>query len=173
MKRRKALQNIVIISSGMALLPACSSDEVLARPTYSNLPLDNDQSNFIAYLTRMILPKDGLDINTPEPTSHFVLKMLNDCYAPEDIEKYISGMKLFKQYIQDEYKISFKRLNPQQQILAFTELTESNIFPKNLQYFLNTTKSLTIRHFTSSEFFMKNYLDFEFVPGRYTGCVAL
>jgi len=30
---------------------------------------------------------------------------------------------------------------------------------------------LTVQHFASSEYFLKNYMEFEFIPGRYSGCL--
>ncbi len=171
MKRRQAIQNIAIISSSLALMPACN---FVDEPVFENVPLEPDESKLLKWLTEAILPKDGEpQITTPEPTYQFVLSMINDCFDPEDIQKYLTGLKLFYQYIKDEYQMFYSGLNPEQHILLFTEVSKSEMLPESLQYFLNTTKQLTVRHFTTSEYFLKNHLDFEFVPGRYNGCVPL
>lgn len=170
MNRRKAIRNIAIVSTGIVLLPAC---EMESLPVYENLALEPQQLDLIDWLTNAILPKEGLEISTPESTSDFVLTMLNDCYAPEDIRQYLAGSKIFVQYVKDEYGISYKKLNPEQSILLFSEIMKSGLLPESLKFFLATTKQLTVRHFTSSEYFMKNHLDFEFAPGRYLGCVRV
>ena len=171
MKRRQAIRNIALISSAAAFMPACNLTGEQA--VYENIPLDSEQLQLVEWLTSAILPKGELEIQTPETTPRFVLGMINDCFDPKDIQKYLTGLKIFAQYVQDEYQTSYKSLNPEQHILLFSKIMQSEVLPKSLRYFLSTTKQLSIRHFTSSEYFMKNYLDYEFVPGRYSGCVNL
>ena len=168
MKRRKAIQQIGILSASLALLPACN---VETWPTYDNIPIDVSQQKLIARLTQAILPQGETAVSLPEPTPHFVLTMINDCYAPEDIQKYMIGLNIFEQYVQDDYQKNFDQLNPEQTVLLFTEISESPLLPKSVKYFLNTTKHLTVQQYTTSEYFMKNHLKFEFVPGRFHGCV--
>lgn len=170
MNRRKAIRNLAIISSGIILLPACEADSL---PVYENLTLDRQQLDLVDWLTNAILPKEGLEISTPESTPEFVLTMINDCFSPEDIQKYLEGSKVFIQHVQDKYRTSFDGLNPEQQILLFSEISQSEHLPESLDFFLSTTKQLTVRHFTTSENFMKNHLEFEFAPGRYLGCVPV
>lgn len=172
MKRRKAIQNLALISAGMALLPGCDFEQ---WPVFENLMLEKDQLRLVDQLTRAILPQGGEGmpvVSTPEPTAHFVLRMVNDCYDARDVRRYVAGLKLFQQYVQDTYKTSFKSLNPQQHVLLLTEVQTDEHLPKSLKYFLSTTKNLSVRHFTTSEYFMKNHLRYEFAPGRYLGCVA-
>ena len=169
MKRRQVIKNIALASSGVFLLPACKLTDPL--PTYTNLPLDADQLALMDWLTDAILPKGELPISTPEPTTHFVLTMINDCFNPEGIQKYLTGLRIFNQYLQDEYPSPYQNLNAEQHILLFAKIEKSDLLPESMHYFLNTTKGLTVQHFASSEYFLKNYLDFEFIPGRYSGCV--
>lgn len=171
MNRRTAIRNIGLVTAGFSILPACDFTE--DPPVYDRVPLEKEQYHLIEWLTQAILPAGEPQIATPEPTTHFVLTMLNDCYAPEDIAKYLEGLTLFDQQIRDEYDTTFKKLIPEQQVLLFTEISKSEILPENLQYFLDTTKRLSVRHFTTSEYFMVNHLDFEFVPGRFKGCVPV
>lgn len=171
MKRRKAIRDLAILSAGVAMLPSCELDKI---PVYSNIPLEPEQREFMSWVTQSILPfGNEPSIITPESTQHFVLTMVNDCFEPEEIEEYSSGFKLLNQYILDEYGINYRGLNSEQRILMFTEISNSEIVPKSLQFFLNSTKDLCIRHFTSAQYFMENHLYYEFVPGRFNGCVPL
>ena len=124
-------------------------------------------------LTRAILPTGDLPLNTPESSAEFVLRMVNDCSEPEEILEYQVGMKVFAQFVQDKYGQTFEALNAEQHFLVFAEIMQSEIVPDSLKYFLENTKRWTVRHFTTSEYFMKNHLGFEFVPGRFTGCVPV
>ena len=40
-------------------------------------------------------------------------------------------------------------------------------------FFINTTKHLSITHFTTSEFYLTEYLNYEYAPSRYIGCVTI
>lgn len=171
MKRRELIRNIALVSAGITLMPACNLE--ISRPVYENIPLDNEQWKLLSRLTKAILPKGELPVTTPETTPDFVLTMINDCFEPRDIQKYLTGLRVFQQYLRDEYDLPFQRLNPEQHLLLFSKIEQSELLPESLQYFLHTTKQLTVRHFTSSEYYLKNYLDFEFVPGRYLGCVRV
>jgi len=167
MKRRKAIQNMAIVSSSLLLLPGCQVGESL--PTYSNIPLEGDDRKFLKRMINAILPQGENPVSTPETTSHFILTMVNDCYKPKEITKFVRGMKLFEQHIKDDYQESFQEMNDNQYVLLFTEVTNSPIFPKSMKYFLSTTKSLTVRHYTTSQYFLKEKMDWEFAPGRYLG----
>jgi len=168
MKRREAIQNIFLLSAGLALLPNCQMEE--KGPVYANVPLEKGQRTLMNLLTDAILPRTGTAITTPESTTDFILTMLNDCTAPEAIQKYLLGMKEFQLGIKALHDTTFKKLAPEKQLELFTSLGESEKMTDAAKDFFNHTAGMTRRHFTSSEYFMKNRLDFEFVPGRYLGC---
>lgn len=168
MKRRKAVQSLAMITGGIAFLPGCSFEE--QEPTFDQLNLAPGDYRLVEQLTQAILPIGETPIITPEPTATFVLNMVNDVYSDEEGIRFTRGLGLFKQLIKDEYQKDFSELNPAQHMLLFTEITHAAIYPKSLKYFLSTTKHLTVRHYTGSQYFMTEKFDFEFAPGRYLGC---
>ncbi len=168
MKRREAIQNMFLLSAGLALLPNCQMEE--KGPVYANVPLEKGQRTLMNLLTNAILPREGTEVTTPETTTDFILTMLNDCSSPEDIQEYLLGMKEFQMSIKELYNTSFKKMEPTQQLELFKSLGESEKITDAAKAFFNKTVGATRQHFTSSEYFMKNRLDFEFVPGRYLGC---
>jgi len=66
--------------------------------------------------------------------------------------------------------IAFSELPAEKVTELFSDLKTSETIPEELKYFFSTTNQLTQKHFTSSEYYQKKYLDFEFAPGRYEGC---
>lgn len=169
MERRKAVQNLALIAGGIAFLPGCSLEET--EPVFDRLALVPGDYRLVSEVSSAILPQGESPIETLEPTADFVLTMVNDVFSEKESIRYVRGLGLFKQLIKDEYQKAFSELNAQQHVLLFTEITHSDIYPKTLKFFLSATKQLTIRHFTSSEYFMSEKLDFEFAPGRYKGNV--
>jgi hypothetical protein len=170
MKRRKALQHIALISAGLAFLPACDSEK---WPVYSNIPLEPEQQRLMQWLTEAILPKGEVPVTTPEPRAHFVLRMVNDCHSPQEIEQYRAGLQALQQYLQAANQSALSKMSPEQSEALLQELTTAESSSEDLRYLLKTTRQLCIRHFTSSEYFLKNHLGFEFAPGRFQGCVAV
>ncbi|MEM1119411.1 MAG: gluconate 2-dehydrogenase subunit 3 family protein [Bacteroidota bacterium] len=168
MDRRTAIQNIFLLSAGAVLLPNCEMEET--GPVYANVPLEKGQRTLIDLVTKAILPTEGTPVAMPEKTVDFVLTMLNDCTAPEDIQKYLLGIKEFQQGVKELYQTSFKKIDAAQQLELFTKLGESEKMTEAAKYFFNTTNGLTRWQFSTSEHFMTAYQDFEFVPGRYLGC---
>ena len=167
MTRREAIHNIFLASAGIALMPGCKLED---GPFYANVPLERGQRTFIELMTNALLPRDGTEIQTPESTTDFILTTLNDCTAPEDIQQYLLGIKEFQKGIVEKYQKAFKRLDTEKQLELFSEMGSAPGMTEAARYFFNTTNNLTRRHFTVSEYFMKNVLEFEFAPGRYVGC---
>ena len=167
MTRRTAIQNMILASAGITLLPACQFE---SGPVYANVPLEKGQRTFIDLLTKAILPTEETAITTPESTTDFILTMLNDCTSPEDIQKYLIGIKEFQQGIQAVYGTTMKEMATDKQLELFMTLGKSEKMTPAAKYFFNITNGLTRRHFTGSEHFMKTVQEFEFLPARYIGC---
>ena len=170
MNRRQALQNLALISAGIALLPACDFE---TWPEYEHIPLESDHKKLIKWLTEAIIPKGEIEIATPEPRAHFVLTMVNDCYESEDIEKYRTGMQNLVQHLKEAGTGSLKGLTPEESDQLIVQLIGDELLDENIRYFLQNTRRLSIQHFTSSQYFMENHLDFHFIPGWYNGCVQV
>jgi hypothetical protein len=170
MKRREALQHIALISAGLAFLPACNTEK---WPVYTNIPLDPEQQRLMQWLTDSILPSGDLPITTPEQRVHFVLRMVNDCHSPKEIEQFRSGLQALQQYLQAANQSALSKMTPEQSEAMLSDMPAAESNSEDLRYLLKTTRQLSIRHFTSSEYFLKNNLGFEFVPGRFSGCVAV
>lgn len=164
MKRRKAIQTLAVMAGGTILLPACRN-----IPTFSNIPLTRHQYGTIETLINIILPKpETPEITTPETTVNFVLTMVNDCYSPENIDRFNQGLQAFQEFTNDA--------NFQPDLFYdtfFAGVNDCENCPEQMVYFLNTTKNLSVRHFTSSEYFLTQKMNWEFVPGRFVGCAPL
>lgn len=176
MNRRTAIQNIALTAAGLAFLPACKLEQI---PVFENIPLEPAQYHMLGDVIKTILPLKETPIKTPETTTDFILTMFNDCYAPEETERFLTGLKTFEKHLQEQKQTTFKKLDDTQRVALLTELTEEKEGEEKdenmgaMRHFIGTTRGMAIWHFTSSEHYMENFLDFEFVPGRYIGCEAI
>jgi len=166
MKRREAIQRLTIVGFGLSLWPSCRVEEV---PTLSRVKLNADQWNLLRQFTEGILPVDHEEYPTLEPRPNFILTILNDCTPQSDLNQYLSGLEKFSTYLQDTNAGSLDDLNEDQlsKIYGYLESSDDEALAK----FYNTTKALAKQHFTTSERYMTEQLQYKFVPGAYMKCV--
>ena len=169
MKRRSALQKIAWVSGGIAMLPYyCSTQpEIIA---YSNLPIAISDRNLIYLLSNLILPEDTENFPTMESRLDFVLIRVNDGFDSQEISDYLFGMTAFRKHVIATYGNPFEDLVTEDQLACIGKTIDCS---DEKSFFISTIKRHSLRHFTTSENYMKNYLNFEFMPGRYNGCVSV
>jgi hypothetical protein len=154
MKRRQALQTIALTSGSLILMPYCTS---VAEPVYDRLPISLKQKKLVGAISNAILPENPTEFSTPESRQHFVLLMVNDTFNPGQIDEFIAGLIAFENEFGQNIDLNLA-------------LNYSN---EELKKLISTIKRFSIQHFTTSMNFMQNYLQFEFIPGRFKGCISL
>ena len=160
-RRTDAFQNIAIITCGSILFPSCKfNDEYIL----GDKVLDYDQLKLIKELSEYILPIENLKVDNPENLTDFIITMLNDCYSPKDMNNYLSGL--------DEYNELVKVQNNNHSLI-FDDVNSIETKSEKIKFFIITTKNLSIKHFTTSEFYLTEYLNYEYAPSRYLGCVPI
>lgn len=96
----------------------------------------------------------------------FVAKMVADCYG-EDVQKeFEKGVNGLEKKAKSGYKAGFTEIEPEQRLAILKNFPEESGF-------IALLRQLTILGYTKSEYFMENIEKFEFIPGRYVGCVNL
>lgn len=171
MDRRSALRSFVILSAGIAFMPSCSDEKVKGAVALKNLQLSGDQEMLLANLSETILPVKG---EAPADAAHlFVLAMVDDCYSKEDQEKFMKGLQAFDELSQKKFSKAFPALSKEQKHELLTTMEGSTKEPGPVFYFYNTTRSLTLQHYTTSKYYLVNVRHFEMAPGRYHGCFPL
>ncbi len=180
MQRRQALRNIIVVSAGAIIFPHCKMEPAPLQG-YKNLMLNVDEFKFIGDLANSILPKGDLPIETPEPVQEFILNMVNDCMPLEDCKKYVAGLRGFISLAKEKYDSSFSKMTKENQLALFNSLNEKTeetdpekvSIWESMQSFTDLTKRFTVQHFTGSDYFMTNHLDWQFLPGEYNGKVPV
>ncbi len=170
MKRRDAIQQLALAAASFTLFPGCDFEEI---PTYTRIPIEKDQYRLIRQLADYILPLGDLQTGAPESTVDYILTIINDCYSDEALAKYLEGLNEFELYLIEDVGGKFEKLEHEEKNATLVYLSEYADRTKSMLGFYESTKQLTVEHFTSSPYFLKNHLDFEFAPGRYLGCVPI
>ena len=169
MKRRSALQKIAWVGGGIAMLPYyCSTHSEIT--SYSNLPIVISDRNLINLISNLILPEDTENFPTMESRLDFILTRVNDGFDSQEVSDYLFGMTAFRRHVIATYGTPFEDLVTEDQLACIGKNIDCS---DEKSFFVSTIKRHSLRHFTTSENYMKNYLNFEFMPGRYNGCVSV
>ena len=117
-----------------------------------------------------ILTEDFENFPTPEIRQNFVLTQVNECLSEVEISEFLFGFENFQLALSPNKEIKLEELAPNEQLKFLTLQFEGKGV---IADFLGVLKKYSLLHFVTSENYMKNYLKYEFIPGRYLGNVAV
>lgn len=169
--RRSAIKQFLLVSAGAVLVHSCLQDKSKASVILKNMSIDADQEKLLAELAETIIPATTTP-GAKDISAHlFALKMLDDCYKPEDQQKFITGMNQFEKNCKTKNERNFVDCTPQQRSDLLTDLETKKDQNDELTFFYATVKKLTIQAYSTSKFYLTNVRVYELVPGRFHGCV--
>lgn len=147
-------------TSGVFALSYCSPMPDLA---YSRIALNKKDRNLVIYLSLVILAEDPINFPTMESREEFVLSWMNDMLSDDELKEFEKGLQEFN----DSYSGEFSNLSDtdqKKQLIA-------TLYGDGLATgFIKRIKSISLLHFRTTENYMTQYLNYEFIPGRYFGC---
>ncbi len=169
MNRRNVLKNMGFLTAGLTLIPySCSLTPEFVFKRLANVK--KEQQDLIGWICNCILPEDLENFPTPESRQFFVLTQINDCESTEIILRFLKGLESFQLALSPTKEIKIDSLTTEEQ---FVFLSLQFDHKGTIKTFLEILKNYSLLHFETSESYMKNYLDFEFMPGRYIGDVTV
>ena len=173
--RRVVLKQIMLASAAAMLLPSCvfDSKKVATMPLH-NLKLTGNQEELVAEICEAIIPKTDTPGAKELGVPKFVLVMIDDCASKEDQAAFIKGLDSIDAFAKEKIGKSFMEGSPKERedILASIDGKKDTTSPE-VENAFGSIKGLTIWGYTGSEYVMTNYYKYEFVPGRFHGCVPV
>jgi Gluconate 2-dehydrogenase subunit 3 len=171
--RRVAIQQLLVIWAGVALLPSCLQHEQKVSIPLKLIQVLPEDENMLAELAETILPKTDTP-GAKDLSAHlFVLKMVDDCYSKTNQEKYIEGMKAFESFVSKKTGKSFTEISPSERQSIVAELDKQKSSEDALSYFFQSTKRLTVQAYTTCEYYMTKIRGYKMIPGKFQGCIPL
>ncbi|QQL50682.1 gluconate 2-dehydrogenase subunit 3 family protein [Mucilaginibacter ginkgonis] len=181
--RRTALTNLALIIGGAALLPACDKPAGKASIALKKISIDADQEQFIADVAETIIPKTDTPGAKDLKVHLFVMKMVDDCFSPDDQKAFVDGLDKMAKQAKDKLGKPFGQATQQQREAFLTEIDNKKIQQKkdsqvkgksgnatpqdDVLAFYSMVKGETIFGYTYSKYFMTKQIVYELVPGRY------
>ncbi|MGL4631805.1 MAG: gluconate 2-dehydrogenase subunit 3 family protein [Leadbetterella sp.] len=170
MNRREVISNLGIGALGLVSLPAWASGWNADKIGAIKAPIVVNQLT-LSSIAETIIPETNTPGAKTLKISRFITKMISDVYTKEDQTKFSKGMLKIDSIATKLHKKPFAKLSGAQKIGILEDMGQST--DTDQKWFFETTKSLCILSYTTSEYYMVNIEKFEFAPARYSGCVAL
>ncbi|QNL49010.1 gluconate 2-dehydrogenase subunit 3 family protein [Olivibacter sp. SDN3] len=169
MKRRSAIKNLLIIAGGIAILPACSTENGKASIQLSNLSINGDQEALLAEIAEAIIPAGDTQGAKDLNLHLFVLKMVDDCHPEEEQKQFLKGLDQFNDLSNQKFSKTFMKadIKERQELLATLDATQPH--SQDVEAFYKITKRRVIQGFLNSKYVMTDLKQYELIPGRYNG----
>ena len=166
--RRTLLKQLTVVSAGIVLSPAFISCSSKQSVLYKNIIITEDQDTLLSLISETIIPKTKTPGASDTSVHEFCVKMIDDCLSKKDQEKFLKGLDQFNSMS----KKGFASMDSSERLKFITELSERKS-EDDVDFFFKTTRGLTLRGYTSSEYFLTNVQGYKMIPGKYKGCVPL
>jgi hypothetical protein len=173
MNRRHAIRQILTVSAGVVLIPSCLGDRTKASFLLKNYQLTAGQEELLAELAEAIIPKTDTPGAKDIYAHQFVMKMMDDCASPEEQQQFVRGLDAFAEYARKKAGVDFKKASAAQRAGVLEEFEKNKEGKADEVVFYKAVKGLTLRAYTSSQFFLTKVQVYELVPGRWSGCVPV
>jgi hypothetical protein len=171
--RRVAIQQLLIIWAGAALLPSCLHNEQKVSIPLRQIHIEPEDETMLADLAETILPKTDTP-GAKDLSAHlFALKMVDDCFTKTNQEKYTRGMQAFESFVVKKTGKSFTENSVSERQAIVSDLEKQKPGADDMSFFYQSTKKLTIQAYTTCEYYLTKIRGYKMIPGKFQGCVPL
>lgn len=170
MKRRDAIQRLVIVAGGFVLVPSCLQQPGKASVALKHIEVTDVQEHLLAAIASAIIPATDTPGAGDLGCHLFVLKMLDDCYEKEVQQKFMRGLNDLEAYAQQKFSRSFVKCTGQQQQDMLNAIEAEKMINADIAGFYDIMKAKTIQGYLTSKYVLTNINKYEFIPSeKYNG----
>lgn len=179
MNRRDALQMVAVMMGGLISAPtlAALTDGPLRAADAPGLNLTAEQENLLAEICETIIPATDTPGAKDAQVEKFIVRLVSDCYPKEYHDRFMAGLDRVDRESKALFGKPFTQAQPEQRV-ALLKKEEANAYAdrkagvKETPFFM-MAKELTLFGFFTSEPGATKVLDYQWVPGKYEGCIPL
>jgi hypothetical protein len=180
MQRRTAVKQLLVMTTGALLIPSCVREAKKISIPLDHLKLTADHESLMASITETLLPTSDTPGAKELKLHEFVLRMMDDCYSPEEQKEFQAGLENFNSMAKKLADKSFMDMSADEKKTFLIQLekkrnddTSVKEEEKSVLQFYGRTKGLAVRAYMNSEPVMTNLTYYKMVPGRFDGCVEI
>lgn len=171
--RRTAIKQLLVVSTGALLVPSCMEDRTKGSFLLKNYSLSASQENLLAEIAETIIPKTSTPGAKDVYAHQFVMKMMDDCATKEEQQNFVKGLDAFAAFAEKEAGVDFMKATPTQRSSVLEAIEKKAADERDETRFYRRMKSLTIRGYTSSQYFLTQVQVYNIIPGSFKGCVPV
>lgn len=171
MQRRTALKTVALSIGSAIILPSWAN--AWSTKSLQNQPfnLSFSQETLLAEIVETIIPKTDTPGAKDLEIHKFTMKMIADCYDKKAQEVFAKGLVSVDGIAKKDFSKSFIESDSKQRLAVLNSMLNSS--DSNDKDFVRLVKNITIQGYLNSEYVMTNLRKFQFLPGRYHGCVPV
>lgn len=175
LSRRVLIRYMSVGMAGYVLLPSCTgSGGEPEHEASGKIGLDAGDEANVAALCAALIPLKAFGGEMESAGLHpFVLKMVADCENPENQQRFKTGLRQFSEMVKSKTGHSIKKSTAADLMPVLQDLEAARERKDDLAFFYRLTKSLTIRGYKGSKFFLTQVQPYKLVPGKYQGCSTI
>ncbi len=144
MDRRSSIKTLLILSAGTAILPSCLQEEKKPSVTLKNYKINGGDEDLVSTVSDTIIPGGKTPGAKDVGAYQFALMMMDDCYSPEDQQKFVKGLKEFSEFAKKTINKSFAKATPEEREEVLKSIESKKDIPENVAFFYNNMKRLTL-----------------------------
>jgi hypothetical protein len=100
----------------------------------------------------------------------FILNQIEGALTSEELDFYRKGLAIFKGLVEQTFSEPYENLDFNTQNYTIQRALGH---PGELGYFMKKNRQWSLRHFMTSERYMTEFFNYEFIPNRHLGCVPV
>ncbi|QHS59473.1 gluconate 2-dehydrogenase subunit 3 family protein [Chitinophaga agri] len=180
MNRREAIRNVALLLGSAISASTLSALEGCNPKGPANYALQTPETkSILAEIAETILPETSTPGAKAAKVDEFIVKMLNDCYKPEDQKVVLEGLKKVDEASEKQFKKSFVDLTAEQKNTVLTAVDKERVDYNKREnkkegdptHYFQILKELTLTGYFTSEAGATKALRYVPVPGKFEGCI--
>jgi hypothetical protein len=164
---------MLVASAGVLLVPSCMSDRTKASFLLRNYSITGEQEKLLAEIAETIIPKTTTPGAKDVYAHQFAMKMMDDCATKEEQQQFVKGLDAFSNFAAKKSGNDFLEATPSQRAGILEELEKRKDDGSDEANFYKKMKGLTIRGYTSSQYFLTEVQVYNIIPGPFKGSVPV
>ncbi len=170
MERRKAIKGIALSLGSLVSMPAWASGWN-SSTIGTSLFITTENEVLLGELVETIIPATNTLGAKGLGVHQFIQKMIADCYDKKAQANFNKNLADIDPLSIKTFGKPFAEGDATQRLNLLQSLSQST--DKDTVSFYRTLRGLTIQGYTSSEYYMTKFTDYEIAPARFYGCVPV
>ena len=169
--RRSLLKNLLIVTGGVLVLPACVQDnKSKSGILLKNMEVSANEEALLAEISETILPATDTPGAKDLYAHLFALKMIDDLSKKEDQQQFLRGLREIDGLSKKRFNTPFAKATPEQRETLLKAIDTDAQMGEDVKAFYKKLKGLTVQAYVTSKFYLTEVQPYKLSPGFFKGC---